>query len=144
MYRITSVCLVVVFLVSLFAGCAGMSYETQNNMAINGATWGVIGAAVGTGIAAISHSSLGAGAILGGLIGAGAGVVNTPGNPAFVDRYAVPGYYYGPPAPGYYYGPYVSPYPYYYGPPAPGYYYSPRVYGYYYYGPRGVIIFRSH
>ena len=52
-------------LVILISACAGMDYQYQRNMAVNAAGYGLAGAAVGSGIAAVTHGNVGTAAAIG-------------------------------------------------------------------------------
>lgn len=79
----------IVFIV--FSGCAGMDYQHQNNMTTNAGIWGIIGAATGAGIAAVTGGNPGKAAVLGGIGGAYLGAANTP--PLSSRRYGYRYYY---------------------------------------------------
>ena len=57
----TSIVLITVFMTA----CAGMDQQYQRNMAVNATGYGIVGSAVGAGIAAATHGSVGAGAGIG-------------------------------------------------------------------------------
>ena len=52
-------------IVVLMTACAGMDQQYQRNMAVNATGYGIVGSAVGAGIAAATHGSVGAGAGIG-------------------------------------------------------------------------------
>jgi hypothetical protein len=96
----------------LMTACAGMDQQYQSNMAVNATGYGIVGSAVGAGIAAATHGSVGTGAGIGAATGALLGAAGTPPPPgqyasaaapypyqAYPPTYAYPnGYYsYGPP-----------------------------------------------
>lgn len=74
MKKFLTISLVFLFLV----GCAGLDMQYQRNMGTNAGIWGLVGAGTGAAIAAATGGKVGAGALLGGVIGAYAGAGNTP------------------------------------------------------------------
>jgi len=70
--------LLILSLAVLMAACAGMDQQYQRNMAVNAAGYGIVGSAVGAGIAAATHGSVGAGAGIGAAAGALLGAAGTP------------------------------------------------------------------
>jgi hypothetical protein len=141
--------LLILSLAVLMTACAGMDQQYQRNMAVNAAGYGIVGSAVGAGIAAATHGSVGTGAGIGAAAGALLGAAGTPpppgqyasAPPAPYPYQAYPStYYYAcPPPPVVYYGAPVvyAPVPVFYG--GWGYYGGPRYYGGYrgYYGGHG-------
>lgn len=77
--------LLILSLAVLMTACAGMDQQYQRNMAVNAAGYGIVGSAVGAGIAAATHGSVGAGAGIGAAAGALLGAAGTPPPPG---RYA--------------------------------------------------------
>ncbi|MCX5896038.1 MAG: hypothetical protein NTZ51_09445 [Proteobacteria bacterium] len=106
-------------LVVLTGACAGMDYQYQRNMAANAAGYGLAGAAVGAGIAAVTHGNVGKAAAIGTVAGAALGAAFTPPPPPRVASSPQP--YYQPPA-------VYAPPPVVYA-PAPVIYAPPPVYG---------------
>jgi hypothetical protein len=73
--------LLILSLLVLMTACAGMDQQYQRNMAVNATGYGIVGSAVGAGIAAATHGSVGAGAGIGAAAGALLGAAGTPPPP---------------------------------------------------------------